>query len=1211
MKFSNEWSRRHFLAVSSAAAAQAAASLKGLAQTAPSAASAAAAAQRNIQEAARLMPPPEIISGGIVPLMHSMTARPLRYRPIAGDFVIRNGAELFNRPLYAPCSTTQTADFRVDASDLPEFSLYLPGHGGNLKLGFISASGAASKWAAVADEVIARYRPGRMIYEIRDSLLGKGMLRAELLTSEGSGILLKVEGSNLPSGTRLAWAFGGVSGKKGRRNGDIGCEVLPVSQFFQVTAEECAGNRYTIDTSIRGGVVVQANSTAAGIQKLSFPARAWLTVEDFSAWEKSPNLYFWSPPISIIGAPEWQDKDQEATSPNSQATTNHPILTGSAFLLQDVPMYLMITRDTGQSPQTDTYAAASEAMFAPDPATSFAARSAQLASLAATLTLDTPDEYLNTLGPAISVAAETIWDAHAQCVLHGGVAWRTMLAGWRGPYSLDALGNHDRAQQHFRHWLKRQNLTPVATADPATGPWDDTPNFHLTRKEKMLHSNGDLSGNHYDMNMVFMDVLIRHLMWTGDLDFAREIWPAFQRHLAWEHRLFRRTYTTASGKTLPLYEAYAAIWASDNLQYNGGGAAHSSAYNIFAFRFAAALARALGEDPTPYDTEAELIHEAMQQLLWLPEQGAFAESKDLMEPQTVYSNPALWTVYHTIDSEVPTPRQSWQMAAERLAALRHVPIHGEGVPPNGVDPNDGLYMLSCSDWLPYMWSLNLLLLAENSHMALAMWQAGMTDDAFRIFKGTLLDSMFMGLCPGDFHMTSALDAHRQESQRDFGDPIGITSRALIEGLFGIQPNLIANSIRIRPGFPTAWTRAALHHKDFDLAWKREALRDSYEFTSRLAKPVPLTLILLARTTTLPTVLCNGTRATCAFDPNAVGSPQLEITLPAARACKVSVEWHGQAPLKAPAQRSYSVGETLVLPLGISLAQIDDPQHALTNGRITSPGFHTVFANIHDGDCRWTTPISFEAKPAAPAFAPIPALAAGARTEPLDLTSLLKNQINDIFLRTYDEPRSPHCSLAFPNNDLGGWANADNRATIDDAGLRAAGGLLHTPLGVDFRTPAGSSPNCLLLSYWKQDAPSAQLPLTGHARGIYLLVAGTTLPQCSRMTHGTVSVTYLDGTSTKLPLRNPETWWPIEQDYLLDDLMFVNEAPLPPRVDLRTGQTRVLDPIAFHGKGRTVPGGGATILHLPLDLTKSLVSLEVKSELYGIVVALLAATLVRA
>jgi len=100
------------------------------------------------------------------------------------------------------------------------------------------------------------------------------------------------------------------------------------------------------------------------------------------------------------------------------------------------------------------------------------------------------------------------------------------------------------------------------------------------------------------MNLVFIDMLLRHLMWTGDLEFAREIWPALQRHLAWERRLFRRTYAGADGKELPLYEAYAAIWASDNLQYNGGGAAHSSAYNAFAFRFAAKLAQALGEDGT-------------------------------------------------------------------------------------------------------------------------------------------------------------------------------------------------------------------------------------------------------------------------------------------------------------------------------------------------------------------------------------------------------------------------------------------------------------------------------------------------------------------------------------------------------------------------------------------------------------------------------------
>jgi len=47
-----------------------------------------------------------------------------------------------------------------------------------------------------------------------------------------------------------------------------------------------------------------------------------------------------------------------------------------------------------------------------------------------------------------------------------------------------------------------------------------------------------------------------------------------------ERRLFRRTYTV-DGKELPLYEAYAAIWASDNLQYNGGGVTHATAYNFY------------------------------------------------------------------------------------------------------------------------------------------------------------------------------------------------------------------------------------------------------------------------------------------------------------------------------------------------------------------------------------------------------------------------------------------------------------------------------------------------------------------------------------------------------------------------------------------------------------------------------------------------------
>lgn len=55
------------------------------------------------------------------------TDRPLRYRPDGTDFVITNGTEFFNRPLYCLNSA-----FRVDGGDKPEFSIYLPGRGGNL-----------------------------------------------------------------------------------------------------------------------------------------------------------------------------------------------------------------------------------------------------------------------------------------------------------------------------------------------------------------------------------------------------------------------------------------------------------------------------------------------------------------------------------------------------------------------------------------------------------------------------------------------------------------------------------------------------------------------------------------------------------------------------------------------------------------------------------------------------------------------------------------------------------------------------------------------------------------------------------------------------------------------------------------------------------------------------------------------------------------------
>ena len=84
------------------------------------------------------------------------TDRPLRYHPEGTDFVVENGKEFFNRPLYGG----NTA-FRVDGGDKPEFMLYLPGRGGNLRFGLKTAKG--SKWLKDAEKITTRYRPGSMV----------------------------------------------------------------------------------------------------------------------------------------------------------------------------------------------------------------------------------------------------------------------------------------------------------------------------------------------------------------------------------------------------------------------------------------------------------------------------------------------------------------------------------------------------------------------------------------------------------------------------------------------------------------------------------------------------------------------------------------------------------------------------------------------------------------------------------------------------------------------------------------------------------------------------------------------------------------------------------------------------------------------------------------------------------------------------------------
>lgn len=1082
--------------------------------------------------------------GGPRPNLVGNIDRPIRYRPDGGDFVIENGGETFNRPLYGG----DTA-FRVDGGDKPEFVLYLPGRGGNLRLGVAGPNGA--RWLHDAKRIVTRYRPGELIYEISDPLLGQGTLRVEVLAyAVTEGLSLRFEGVDLPPGLELVWAFGGITGQRGVRDGDIGTEKVPISEWFQFKPAFAEANRVALSND---GFQVSAPK-AVVVGAASGPAR-------FSRGE----------------AAAWNDIGRLLTS---QATEQGSVAVGRAALSSNMPLIVALQRvDPNVADDLADYKAVRAGK--PDAPPAPARRPAAFAraelgarfeearrhfqALRDQVRIETPDPYVNAAMQALNVGAEATWDGPQQAVMHGAVAWRTKLLGWRGPYWLDALGHPDRADHHFRAWAKGQNVSPI----PATIPPADE-DANLARAEKALHSNGDLSNSHYDMNTVYIDALFRHLAWTGDLESARELWPTITRHLAWERRLFRREY---GPRRLPLYEAYAAIWASDDLSYNGGGATHASAYQAYHNRMAAKLARLIGEDPAPYEREADAIREAMRTLLWMPGEGAFGEYRDLLGEQRLHPAFGLWTYYHAIDSEVASPTDAWRMS-DALKRLPRVPIKGPGVPS---DARYGLY--ATTDWLPYAWSINNVATQENLHTALALWQAGRNDEAFVLAKSGFLASMFMGVSPGNMGTLAWPDVYRRESQRDFADSAGVTARAVVEGLFGLRPDALAGVMTIRPGFPANWDHAAITHPVFAYEFRRSGDEDHWTLTPGDHRFKTVVLRLPAPREAVASVEINGVKAAWRSAPDAIGSPAIEVTVPGGKA-EVVARWRGEA---------------------ISPPKTNAPA--------------TTFERVSRNRLTWLAPLAKPITLPSRALSATSSAIARGQMDPVKLA--FNDKVTAIFAKgKYRSPRPRGPSLGLPAQGLGGWAgNVNQMAKIDDSGLRqiaaAQGGRLTTPEGVVFSTPGEPDvPNVVFTSLWDNYPKQAVVALSGKASRAHLLMAGSTNPMQSRFDNGEVVVTYQDGTTARLPLRNPDTWWPIETDYFLDDYQFKVDTPPPTRVNLATGEIRVLNREGFKGQGREVPGGAATVLSLPLDPRKPLRSLTVRTSANEVVIGLMAVTLER-
>ena len=448
-------------------------------------------------------------------------------------------------------------------------------------------------------------------------------------------------------------------------------------------------------------------------------------------------------------------------------------------------------------------------------------------NLSARILFNTPDPYINTLGGALVLAADGDWDG--QTWLHGCVGWRMPLAGWRAGYLGDVLGWNDRAISHFDAYAKSQvTEVPATISHPSQ---DST--LNLARAEKkwgtQMYSNGYICRNperndqmhHYDMNLNYIDELLWHFQYDADTAYMRKMWPVITSHLAWEKRNF-----DPDGDHL--YDAYCCIWASDALYYSGGAVTHSSAYNYRGNKLAARIAEIIGENPKPYSDEAEAILKAMNQRLWLNNKGVWAEYQEAMGLKRTHDHPAVWSIYTPIDCGVCTPEQAYRATQYIDNNIPHIDVE-----------KTGYQTISTSDWMPYSWSINNVAAAEVMHTALAYFEAGRNEEGYRLLKANVLDQMYYGQSPANFGQISHYDAARGECYRDFGDCIGISSRTLIQGLFGIIPQALDGRCIIRPGFPASWNHASVKTPYLEYKYTREGNKARLEIIQNFKRPLQI------------------------------------------------------------------------------------------------------------------------------------------------------------------------------------------------------------------------------------------------------------------------------------------------------------------------------------------------------------------------------------
>ncbi len=1005
---------------------------------------------------------------------------PTAYRAEDGAIVQRNGQRFCNRPLYCPNSMGF-----VMAGDRPFARLINNNYfGGSLMVAVVR--GGKGKWLHQCADVAARYRADRMEWIVTDPMFaGMSASFTVVPLAEGVGLGACVKISGAKPGDRLVWAYGAVMPEDSLANCldpvvDTNSAGLN-SRAGKIGSRgfspgDCKGNSVTVeDRRFSIMPLPSKRCTVVGYCSVGGPKTA-----DAVAWED---------PVALAAG---TGKDM-------------PIAAGVVSLDKNPEVYWAVQAFDGDRPGNTTKIQDAKAAFA--------AGVARADSIANRVTVHTPDPEFDAAVSAAGAAVDGVY--RGGIFTHGGMAWSVPYLGWRTLFGGIAYGWHDRVQTEAKIYIDSQ----VTKSDKRLPKSDPSKGYSHEAFESRFFGRGWISTGQstlYNMQSQFFDQLVREWRWTGDAKFEKLLRPALELHL-------ERAKECFDPDDDGVYESYINVWPTDSQWYNGGGSAEETAYVYYGHKAALEMARRSGdaEAMKRHQIQIEKIKSGFFKSLWIPRLGYVGAYREQGGHQRLHEDSWLYSIFLPIDAGLLSVEQAAQALhyTEWGLERQKMPFGGERV--------------WTSNWVPSAWSVREMYPGDCWSVALAYCQAGLPDDAWKVFQGTYLECMYHGPAPGG--LASA------NSGTDFCDVSSMFCRAVVEGMFGYAPDYPNGVVRIAPQLPSHWDHAQIATPDVRLDYRRKP--KTISLCVELQREAAMLISLPVRTKKVVGVKVNGKALTSWRLEAGFGRSLLNIELPFGRNADIVVQCAESLPQSLPVELAGNVGESVELrvPQG-RLGKIDDPQQALTDVQLRdgvlvaklakNPGHHLAIGLADVGGVAqrqlFKIHIADPLAEAAREAKQVEEVPKEAKWECIDLNATMNGDVRMIYRQKYLSPRPNTCSVRIGSDGYSPWTfvywgiSAPEIDLTNVPKLLSAGRVV-TPQGVPFAWHKEDR-NIGFTSLWDNWPKQLTVPVKKRGEAIWFLVCGSTNPMQCRIANAELRMNYADGVVERVELIPPLNYW---------------------------------------------------------------------------------------